>query len=161
MTGHNEWANRLISLGFVLTVTEGNASSFFPSLWWFHWLCIYLPAFKKVSWGFPNKAPRGKSQFCCSWMEGEFCCLDSLSSLLKMLMLLFSHSVMSSSLWPHGWQHTRLPCPSPSPRACSDSCSLSQWCHPTISSSVALFSCLQSFPASGSFLNSRFFTSGG
>ena len=90
------------------------------------------------------------------------CCPSPLLPLLKWGgMLLFSHSVMSSSLWPHGWQHTRLPCPSPSPRACSDSCSLSQWCHPTISSSVALFSCLQSFPASGSFLNSRFFTSGG
>ena len=66
------------------------------------------------------------------------------------------------TLWPHGLQHTRLPCPSPSPRACSNSCPLSQWCHPTISSSVVLFSsCLQSFPASGSFLMSRLFVSGG
>ena len=64
--------------------------------------------------------------------------------------------------WPHGLQHTRLPCPSPSPRACSNSCPLSQWCHPTISSSVVLFSsCLQSFPASGSFLMSWLFVSGG
>ena len=67
-------------------------------------------------------------------------------------VLLFSHSVMSSSLWPHGWQHARLPCPSPSPGACSNSCALSRWCHPTISYSVIPFSsCLQSFPASGSF----------
>ena len=64
----------------------------------------------------------------------------------------FSHSVTSNSLWPNGLQHARLPCPSPTPRACSNSCPLSQWRHPTISSSVVLFSsCLQSFPASGSF----------
>ena len=74
----------------------------------------------------------------------------------------FSHSVLSDSLWPHGLQHTRLPCPSPNPGAYSNSCPLSQWCHPTISSSVDLFSfCLKSFPASGSFLMSQFFTSGG
>ena len=65
---------------------------------------------------------------------------------------LFSHSVVSDSLRPHGLQHTRLPCPSPFPRVCSHSCLLSQWCHPTITSSVAPFcSCLQSFPVSGSF----------
>ena len=63
---------------------------------------------------------------------------------------------------PHGLQHARLPCSSPTPRACSNSCSLHQWRHPTISSSVILFSsCLQSFPASGSFLMSQLFTSGG
>ena len=67
---------------------------------------------------------------------------------------------MSDSLWPHGLQHTRLPCPSPTPRAYSNSCPLSQWCHPTVSSSVVPFSCLQSFPASGSFPMSQFFTSG-
>ena len=71
-------------------------------------------------------------------------------------------SVMSDSLWPHGLQHTRLPCSSPTPGACSNSCSLSQWWHPTISSSVVPFSsCLKSFPASGSFLMSQFFSSGG
>ena len=69
---------------------------------------------------------------------------------------------MSDSLWPHGLQHARLPCPSPTPGACSNSCPLSQWCHPTISSSAVLFSsCLQSFPASGSFPMSQFFASGG
>ena len=63
----------------------------------------------------------------------------------------FSHSVVSSSLWPQGLQHTRLPCPSPTPGAYSNSCPLSWWCHPTISSSVVPFSsCLQSFPPSGS-----------
>ena len=94
--------------------------------------------------------------------------------------LFFSCSVVSNSLGPHGLKHARLPCPSPSPRACSNSCPSracsnscpsracsnscpsSRWCHPTISSSVVSFSsCLQSFPASGSFLMSRLFPSGG
>ena len=66
------------------------------------------------------------------------------------------------SLWPHGLQHARLPCPSPTPRACSNSCSLSRWCHTPISFSViSLSSCLQSFPASGSFPMNQFFASGG
>ena len=69
---------------------------------------------------------------------------------------------MSNSLQPHGLQHARLPYPSPPPRACSNSCPSSQWCHPTISSSVIPFSsCLQSFPASGSFPVSQLFASGG
>ena len=72
-----------------------------------------------------------------------------------------SCSVMSDSLQPHGLQHARLPYPSPTPRTCSDSCPSSWWCHPTTSSSVALFSShLKSFPASGSFPVSQFFTSG-
>ena len=74
----------------------------------------------------------------------------------------FSHSVVSNSLRPHGLQHTRLPCPSPTPRACSNSCPSSRWCHLTISSSVVPFSShLQSFPASGSFPMSQLFESGG
>ena len=74
----------------------------------------------------------------------------------------FSRSVLSDSLWPHGLQHARPPYPSPSPGACSNSCPSSWWCHPTISSSIAPFSSrLQSFPASGSFPKSQFFTSGG
>ena len=78
------------------------------------------------------------------------------------ILVQFSCSVMSNSLQPRGLQHTRLPCPLPSPGACSNSCPSSGWCHPTISSSIILFlSCLQSFPASGSFLKSLFFTSGG
>ena len=73
----------------------------------------------------------------------------------------FSHSVMSDSLWPHEPKHARPPCPSPTPGVYSNSCPLSHWCHPTISSSVVPFSsCLQSFPASGSFPMSQF-TSGG
>ena len=75
---------------------------------------------------------------------------------------LFSHLVISDSLWPHGLQHTRLPWPSPSRRVCSNSCSLRQWCHLTISSSVSPFSsCLLSFPASMSFPMSWFLTWGG
>ena len=73
----------------------------------------------------------------------------------------FSHSVMSHSLQLHGLQHAMLPCPSPTPGACSNSYPSSQWCHSNISSSVIPYSsCLQSFPASGSFPRSQFFTSG-
>ena len=74
----------------------------------------------------------------------------------------FSCSVMSDSLPPHGLQYPRHTCPSPTPRAYSNSCPLSQWCHLTISSSVIRFTlCFQSFPASGSFLMSQLFASGG
>ena len=73
----------------------------------------------------------------------------------------FSHPVTSDSLQSHGLQHASLPCPSPNPRACSNWCPLSRWCHPTILSSVIAFSCLQSFPASGSFPMSWFFAPGG
>ena len=74
----------------------------------------------------------------------------------------FSRSVVSDSLQPHGMQLARLSCPSPTPRAYSNSCPLSRWCHPAISSSVVPFStCLQSFPASGSFSMSWFFAAGG
>ena len=74
----------------------------------------------------------------------------------------FSCSVVSDSMWPHGLQHTRPPCPSPTLGVYSNSCPLSQWCHPTISSSVVPFSSwLQSFPASGSLPMSQFFASGG
>ena len=76
--------------------------------------------------------------------------------------VLFVSSVVSDSLQPHGLQHARPPCPSPTPGVYSNSCPLSQWWHPTISSSVVPFSsCPQSFPASGSFQMSQFFASGG
>ena len=74
----------------------------------------------------------------------------------------FSCSIVSDSLWPHGLQHGRRPCLSPTPRVYSNSCRLSRWCHTTISSSVVPFSsCLQSFPELGSFHLSQLFTSGG
>ena len=81
---------------------------------------------------------------------------------LSYLTVQFSCSVMSDSLQPHGLWHARLPCPSPTPRAYSNSCPLSWWCHPSISSSVFPFSFyLQSLPASGSFPMSQFFALGG
>ena len=73
-----------------------------------------------------------------------------------------SRSVMSDYLWSHELQHDRPPCPSPTPEVCPNSCPLSRWCHPTISSSAIPFSsCPQSFPASGSFQMSQLFTLGG
>ena len=98
-------------------------------------------------------------------MNFIYVCFKCLIAGLKMQMqshnLLFNCSVVSDSLWPHGLLHARLPCSSPSPRVCSDSCQLSRWCHPTVSSSVVPFSsCLQSFPASGSFPTSHPFASG-
>ena len=117
--------------------------------------------------------------FCMTWphsaLFNSFCKMGIMPEMIIMLneawlqrpqlagvfpSVQFSHSVVSDSLRPHGLQHARLPCPSPTPRAYSNSCPLSQWCHPTISSSVVPFSfCLQSFPASGSFQMSQFFES--
>jgi len=86
---------------------------------------------------------------------------DSFTGEFSVQSVKFSRSVMVNSLWPHGLQHARLPCPSPTSRACSNSCPLSLWCHPTISSSIIPFySCLQSFPVLGSFPMSQFFASG-
>ena len=86
-------------------------------------------------------------------------CLNANPSLLQSVQ--FSHSVVSDSLWPHRLQHARLPCPSPTPGVYSNSCPLSRWCHPTISSSVIpVSSRLQSFPTSRSLLLSQFLTSG-
>ena len=93
---------------------------------------------------FSTTEPSGKPSLCC---------------ILESYWVQFSHSVVSDSLQPHGVQHTRLHCPSPTPRACSNSCPWSWGCHPTISSSVVPFSsCLQSFSASGFFPMSLFFT---
>ena len=84
------------------------------------------------------------------------------SSLQFSLVVQFSHSIVSDSLWPHGSQHTRTPCPSPTPGVYSISHPFSWWCHPIISSSAIPFSChLQSFPASVSFQMSQLFASGG
>ena len=87
---------------------------------------------------------------------------NSLKNSLFKSSVQFSHSVMSDSLRPHELQHTRPPCPSPTPGVHSNSHPLSRWCHPAISSSVVPFSsCSQSFPASGSFQISQLFPSGG
>ena len=98
------------------------------------------------------------SSFESGLFHSAFCLWDS----AMLVVVQFSHSVVSDSFRPHGLQHTRPPCPSPAPIVYSNSCSLSRWCHSTISSSVTLFfSCLQYFPASESFPMSQFFTSGG
>ena len=87
---------------------------------------------------------------------------DSLGKSLKFSSVQFNCSVVSDSSWPHGLQHSRPDCPSPTPGVYSNSCPSSRWCHPTISSSVVPFSsCLQSLPASGSFQMSQLFAWGG
>jgi len=98
------------------------------------------------------------------WILGEKkfwkCWVKHISTLSEFFQ--FSRSVVSSSLQPHGLQHARPPCPSPTPKACSDSCPSRRWCHLTISSSfVPVSSHLQSFPASGSLKMSQFFASRG
>ena len=84
----------------------------------------------------------------------------SLVNICHRISVQFSHSVISDSLWPHGLQHAKLPCPSPTPRAYSNSYPLRWWCHPTISSCRPFSSFLQSLPASGSFPVNWVFTSG-
>ena len=100
---------------------------------------------------------------CVFLMVFSSCCGNRRGGLAVEGSVQFSSVTQSCmTLRLHGLQHTRLPCPSPTPRACSNSCPLSQWCHPTILSSIFPFSsCLQSFPASGSFPMSQFFASGG
>ena len=94
----------------------------------------------------------------------EYCCIVKKKKKQKHpkcpSVVQFSRSVVPDSLWPHGLRHIRPPCPSPTPGAYSNPRPLSRWCHPTISSSVIPFFCLQSFPASGSSPRSQFFASG-
>ena len=108
-----------------------------------------------------------------SLTSGKFICVDQKTWLMHVLLSVllhqwefslvqFSHSVVSGYLRPHELQHSRPPCPSPTPGVHLNPCPLSQWCHPTISSFVVPFSsCPQSFPASGSFQMSQLFSSGG
>ena len=117
---------------------------------WDKWTCVCVQAIERgwrKKWtdnGEENKQIR--------------CSLKSISSFSSVQ---FSCSVVSNSLQPHGLQHARPPCPSPTSGVYANSCPLSQWCHPTISSSVVAFSsCPQSFPASGSFQMNQFFASG-
>ena len=118
----------------------------------------YIPWGKKISLSSQDKwshVSKEGSKMCPS-ERGHF-----RNQWTKMKRHQFSHSVVSDSSQPHGLQHTKLPCPSPISRAYPNSCPSSRWCHPTISSSVIPFSsCLQSFPESGSFQMSQFFTSG-
>ena len=99
-----------------------------------------------------GSAIQNKMKGNCFWWENIL--IETYSSVQ------FSHSVVSDSLRPHGLQHMP-PCPSPTPGVHPNSCAVSRWCHPAMSSSVIPFSCLQSFPASGSFQMSQFFTLGG
>ena len=107
-------------------------------------------------------APGHRMRLCAQWMEERGALAlntrDGFGVLPHCLEVQFSLSVVSDSLRPHELPHTRLPCPSPTPGASSNSCPLSQWCHPTISTSVIPFSsCLHSFPEWGSFPVSQFF----
>ena len=98
--------------------------------------------------------------FHCKYVIYVTC--NHFSTITVLNSVQFSYSVMSNSMLPHGLQHARFPCPSPTPGACSNSCPSSWWCHPTIYSSVIPFSsCLQSFPALGSFPMNEFFALGG
>ena len=110
----------------------------------------------------PLPPPASNSSCLFTWCPPLYAsCCSVLLYFSRYCSVQFS-SVMSDFLWPHGLQHARLPCPSPTPGACSNSCPSSGWCHPAISSSVVTFSShLQSFPASRSFPMSQFFPSGG
>ena len=137
--------------------------------WATEWVKVYLKA--------PAGVTSQKKDTCLLWPEGisllHLCALKDhwilrfsfisycLTASGSFSSVQFSHIVLSDSLQPHGPQHARLPCPSPTPRVYSNSCPLSRWCHPTISSSLVPFSCLQSFPESGSFQMSQLFASGG
>ena len=108
---------------------------------------------------FQSRDGQGGLVCCNSWGHRES---DTTEQLNWTEVYICCHQVMSNSLQPHGLQHTRAPCPSPSPRVCPSSCPLSHWYHPNISSSCIPFSsCLQSFPTSRSFPVSWLFTSGG
>ena len=111
---------------------------------------------------FSSASSRLRDQTCISCTDRQILYYWTTREVqVKGIWLLFSSSVVSDSLQPHGLQHARLPCPSPFPWVSSNSCPLSQWCHPTISSSVVPFSSsLQSFPALGSFLMKRDYLKG-
>ena len=115
-------------------------------------------------WGFKFLHILANTCFCLYYNQPFLSSyiLFPISLCMWFLSVQFSPSVVCNSLWPRGLQHARPPCPLPIPGVYSNSCPLSRWCHPTISSSIVPFSsCLQSFSASGSFQMSQFFASGG
>ena len=137
--------------------------------WGIFWLCRNLQI-RKRELTQVKKQKANSSQNLWLWLlkfdripkEISFLLSYLLCCMLVISSVQFGHSVVSDSLQPRGLQYAKFPCPSPSPRAYSNSCPSSQWCYPTISSSVVPFSsCLQSFSASGSFPMSQFFPSGG
>ena len=144
-----------------LSPTCRGYSNSHPSSWWCHpIISSSVVLFSSCPQSFP--VPRSFPVSQPFALSGQSVGASASASVLPMNLLLFSCSFVSNSLRPHRMQHTRLPCPSLSPRACSNSWPSSHWCHPTISSSVIPFSsCLQSFPALGSFPMSQFFASGG
>ena len=114
--------------------------------WLYHWPLAADPTSS------PSPIPRGQEGWDWKFQSSNHTIGSYGNQPASFSSVQFSHSVVSDSFRPHGLQHTRPPCPSSTPQVYSNSCSLSWWCHPTISSSVTLFSlCLQSFPASGSF----------
>ena len=122
-------------------------------------ICLFLSDLFHLVWFSSVQLLSISNSFQPSW-NGYIWFPPSKCNLLSSIQ--FSHSVMSDFLWPHELQHPRPPCPSPNLGIYSNSCPLSWWCHPTISSSVIPFSShLQSFPVSGSFPMSQFFASGG
>ena len=128
--------------------------TFDPTSWVTH-LASLLPSGEVRGYGVRQTQVRILSAplpGCANFSLSIFICSVQFSSV---------QSLSCVRLWPHGLQHARPPCPSPTPRVYPTSCPLSRWCHSTISSSVIPFSRLQSFPASGSFTMSQFFASGG
>ena len=123
-----------------------------------------IPLFSKAgcSMNILEKVVKSWQYLCSHNIQKHRRPMESCLPIIQLSSVQFSCSVMSDSLRPHGLQHTRPPCPSPTPGACLNSGPLSQWCYPTISSSVVPFSShLQSFPESGSFPMSHLFASGG
>ena len=138
------WRGEMDICGAVRVINKGETDlgRVFALIITFFWIFLKLLSFSQ--W----------SHILINTLTKDVCTCQSVSQ--------FSHSFMSHFLRPHGLQHARPPCLLPTPGACSNSCPLSRWCHPTISSSAVPFSShLQSFPASGSFLMSQFFASGG
>ena len=159
-----------------LTIMQSSHSIstlFSLKIWQIHLLEYIYQSITRISVAFHFMTFLSIYTFSAEWNTWESCgflsskfCVSAAVSLIKLTMrwfssVQFSRSAVSNSLRPHGLQLARPPCPSPTPQVYSDSCPLSWWCHPTISSSVIHFSCLQSFPASGSFQTHQFFTSGG
>ena len=134
----------------------------FRECWLGIWLVLESLPRKEDDQHFVTKFLRWLTRFELHNFHQQIPSLHVKVILLLVTSVQFSNSVVSNSFQPHGLQHTRLPCPSPTPGAYSNSYPLIWWCHPTFSSSVVPFSsCLQPFPASGSFPMSLFLASGG
>ena len=122
--------------------------------------CFYFTQVGRLTNGYWSKWKKSILAFNTGFPKSHL--QSSCVELTVHFLIHFSHSFVSDSLQPHGLQHTRSPCPSPTPRVYPNSCPLSQWCHPTFSfSTIPFSSCPQSFPSSGSFQMSQFFASGG